>query len=454
MERAGLPAGGLRHKAAVGEAPLTTESSESSRLIPSVTSAGAKQSPWERAGWVLFALALLAGFPIALYRAANNTGGTDFPEFYAAGRYVLEHRQLEPTAFLKYYWPSLDVAWAALAWMPLPVAAAVWYAIGCGAWLGLLRTTERYFLSDLEQPLRRQAMLAAGLLMTPLVLDHLCLGAFHLLMVWLMVAGLARASRGRDWSGGALLGLAVWIKLLPLLGVGYLVLKRKWRPAAIAVASAVLVDVALAVPVVGPQQAWQAHLKWWENQAAGASERILTRRDSIGEDRLTNQSPAILIRRLLTHLGHYPGCPWEKVALADLSAGQFRLVYYGVLGVLGLGVLAVCRRPGRVLAETDWATEIALIALATLWFSPVAWSYHPTSATPALAVVVGRKRPPWLAWTTVALWLLAMVLMGSPLARAVGEMFWATLVLGVLLVATAPDPRAGSAGPGVADDRL
>ena len=102
-----------------------------------------------------------------------------------------------------------------------------------------MAATKRWLLDDLQDldaPIKRHAVLAAELLVMPLALDHFCLGAFHILMVWLMVAGLGRAARGRPWSGGLLLGMAVWVKLLPLMGVGYLVLKRKWLAAGVALA--------------------------------------------------------------------------------------------------------------------------------------------------------------------------------------------------------------------------
>ena len=67
---------------------------------------------------------------------------------------------------------------------------------------------------------RRHATLAAGLLAMPLVVDGMALGGFHVLMLWLMLAGLDRAIQGRAISGGVLLGIAAWLKLVPLLGVG------------------------------------------------------------------------------------------------------------------------------------------------------------------------------------------------------------------------------------------
>jgi hypothetical protein len=391
--------------------------------------------PWEMLGRGVLIVFLVAACPVALHRVIAEKGGTDVPQFYEAGRYVLEHRDIQPTPFLKYYWPSLDVAWAGLAWMPLPVVTAVWYAMACCSWIGLLITLHRLLAPYAPSPLARHAALAAGLLMLPLALDHLCIGAFHILMIWLMVAGLARVSRGRSWSGGVLLGLGVWIKLLPLVGVGYLALKRKWLAAGVAIACAVTVDLALALPVFGPQRTWVLHVQWWQSQAQGATERALTDPAYIGEDRVTNQSPAVVLRRLLTHMGWDAFPSRNSVALTDLSGPQLRMVYTGLVALLGLGILFYCRRPGRSLDAAQWASEIALIALGTLWFSPVAWSYHFTAATPALAVIVARRAArPRLVWTVAVLWLAALASFGWPLARSFGAMLWTTLLVGAVLV--------------------
>jgi alpha-1,2-mannosyltransferase len=403
--------------------------------------------PWETLGRAVLAVSLVAAFSIASYRALYGAGGSDFPEFYAAGRYVLEHGEIEPTAFLRYYWPSVDVAFAGLAWMPLPMASAVWNAIGCLSWIGLLMTIHRLLASWAASPIPRRAALAAGLLMLPLALNHLCLGAFHILMIWLMVAGLARVSRGHCWSGGMLLGLGVWIKLLPLLGVGYLVLKRKWLAAGVAVATAIVVDLALALPAFGPQRAWELHVQWWENQGRGAADRNLSDPGITEEDRITSQSLAVVLRRLLTRMGWeaFPGR--NPVALANLSSQQLRMVYLGITGLVGLGIAFSCRRPGRSLDVSRWATEIALVTLGTLWFSPVVWSYHFTAATPALAAVAARRAvQPRVAWGTAALWLVAMGLFGWPLARSFGAVLWITFALGAILVWS---PRKTEAGHGV-----
>ena len=74
--------------------------------------------------------------------------------------------------------------------------------------------------------------------------------------------------------------------------------------------------------------------------------------------------------------------------MAHFTAAQLEVTFLLVIGCLGLGMVTFCRRPGSQLSPGQWATEIALMLLATLWLSPVTWSYHPTAALPALAIVL------------------------------------------------------------------
>ena len=126
------------------------------------------------------------------------------------------------------------------------------------------------------------------------------------------------------------------------------------------------------------------------------------------------------------------------MSLADLTPEQLQAAYMAVMLLLVLGVATYCRRPGRELLPRQWSTEIALIVLSTLWFSPLVWSYHPTAALPALAVIFTRApQRPRLAQAVAVLWLLSLALMGSPMARVLGVTLWTNLLLGVFLLWTA-----------------
>ena len=389
---------------------------------------------WEMAGRWLFVLLLLIGLPIACSRVIHTTD-LDFVTFYNAGAYLWEDGCRDPASGLCKYLPSADVVWMAISRLPLPVAAAAWYCLGAWSWIGLLGTIRRYLLPGLDDATSRQVVLLTGLLAMPLALDGLCLGAFHIFMVWAMIAGLGRISRDRPWSGAFLLGTAIWIKLLPLVGVAYLLLKRRWRPALLALAWAATIDVVLSVGGLGPQAAWNEHVRWWHREGSRSTTQQLTHHGLIDEDRLTNQSTMAVMRRFLTRFGGKDFYANPYVPRANLSADQLTAAYLLALWLLGAGVAVYCRRPAWATSPRQWSNEIALAALSTLWFSPVVWSYHPTAAAPALAVVLGKVagRPAW-AWAIACTWMAAISLLGLPALRAWGDLLWLSFALGAMLV--------------------
>lgn len=391
---------------------------------------------WEPWGRVLFFGMFIAGLPIALNRAIQG-GGTDFPDFYDSARYLLDHGCRHPHSEMLRYLPSADVPWVLLAILPLPVAAVVWYVVGCWSWMRLLDATSFYLLGGRTASTRRRVPLLVGLMVMPLAIDGLCLGSFHIIMVWLMVSGLGRVAQGQTWRGGLTLGLAVWVKLLPGLGVGYLLLKRKWQSAAIAVATVMVIDVVLSLVAYGPRAAWNEHVTWYQNEGVGATNRQLDHAEVVDEDRETNQSIAIILRRVLTNFGMEPGKARNYVAFGTLNAQQLRLAYRMVVGLLGLAVLFYCRRPGDELSSEQWSTEITLMLLGTMWFSPVVWSYHPTSIVPALALVFSRYDSHRRAAIAAAvIWLLAMAMFAWPVGRVLGHAMLASLAVGGIVAWT------------------
>ena len=201
---------------------------------------------------------------------------------------------------------------------------------------------------------------------------------------------------------------------------------------------------------LGFPAAWQEHVNWLKQEGVGSASRQLTEKGNLDEDRPSNQSLAVTMRRLLTNFDPNSPFPRQQVILARLSSEQLRAAYMICLGLLGLAIAVYCRRPGPATSPARWSHEIALVVLSTLWLSPVLWSYHPTAATPALAVVLGAAgRRTWLGWLTAVVWLAALSLLGFNLARLCGVLLWASLALGVALVVSwrlqppdAPPPPA------------
>ncbi len=112
------------------------------RRATSAASVAAAAAPritkWEKAGWLLMAILLVIGLPLAFNRAVNN--GPDLAGFCDAGRYILQHGHRDPESTLSRYWPSADVPWIPISVLPISVVAVLWYGLNCAAWLALLRT--------------------------------------------------------------------------------------------------------------------------------------------------------------------------------------------------------------------------------------------------------------------------------------------------------------------------
>ena len=384
---------------------------------------------------------LVLGLGMAFQRAIDH--GPDLAGFCDAGRYIIEHGTRDPGSTLSRYWPSADVPWIALCLLPIPFTAVLWFLLNTAAWFGLLRFVCRSLLPAPCSPLCRHATLAAGLLAMPLVIDGMALGSFHVLMLWLMLLGLDRACRGRPTSGGVLLGVAAWLKLLPLLGVGFLLYHRKWKAAATALATVAALDIVLSLAAFGPAGAWREHAVWWREGAQGTADRQLTSVGPVDEDRLTNQSVAITLRRLLTSMGtgKLPGMEpaaaltpdgrtRQHVQLADLAPGQLHGAYLAAMALLAVAVAIYCRPGGASLPE-----KLAMLSLATLWFSPVTWSYHFVACLPALAILLlrARYRAAWVL-PILAVWCGALALLAFDTMRVAGVLLWMSLLVGAGLV--------------------
>jgi hypothetical protein len=290
-------------------------------------------------------------------------------------------------------------------------------------------------------------------------------------MVWLMILGLDRACRGEETRGGFLLGLGAWLKLLPLLGIGFLLYQRRWKAAAIAAITVALLDVVLSVAAFGPSGAWREHDIWWKAGAKGTTDRQLAADLPVDEDRLTNQSVAVTLRRLLTSLGTTPkalatnesavtdatvapklqlgpsagAAPHElpidirarqRIQLAELSPNQLHAVFLAIMGLFALAVAIYCRPVPAAAWPAQGPAKIAMMVLATLWFSPVTWSYHYVAATPAVALLLhrARYRLGYVLPVLVA-WCAPLALLAFPACRAAGALLWMSVLVGLGMLA-------------------
>jgi len=250
------------------------------------------------------------------------------------------------------------------------VSRGIWIAVSLGSLLVALAIVARR-LAGRSLRLRAEVgegeiSLAAAGLVVPLLLtdryvstnfDHL---QVNLLLFALVLAGLELGARGRDAAGGALIGLASAIKVMPLVFVPYLVWRRKWKLAASAVASFAAFSLSPAF-VLGPAR-FSAEVAAWRAEVAKGW--------GVGK---MNQSVFALFDRLLGH-GFLPlAAPGDT--FAPESGRLLPAVATAALAVL-VAALALALFRGTTdgsLAEfCEWSAVFTVSAL----FSPVAWKAY------------------------------------------------------------------------------
>jgi alpha-1,2-mannosyltransferase len=189
--------------------------------------------------------------------------------------------------------------------------------------------------------------------LTEPVRDTMGFGQVNLFIAALVFTDVVGVQRGRRWAGIGI-GLAAAVKLTPAIFVLYLVLTRRWRPAAVAVATFLVATVgAFALAPGTSSRFWGSTV--WEISRVGSL------------DNPNNHSLLGVLARLA-----YPADPSRPVWL--LLAG-------GVL-VLGMWRAVCAARRGDELVGTT------LTGLTGCLVSPISWGHHLVWVVPAIVVLV------------------------------------------------------------------
>ncbi len=391
---------------------------------------------WERGGRILLLAILLIGLPIALNREATNRN-LDFRGFYAASRSVLDHgERLENTTF-HYYLPSLDVAFVAIAWLPMPIAGGLWYALGCWSWIGLLQSANRYLLDDLggpDAPGRHVAGRAAGHAAGGRRALPGCFSNLHGVVdgggpgthqprSMLVRRGPPRAGRVDQvvaLAGCRLPGVEAAVEAgrhrhRLRAGVGRCAERCRLRSAKGLAGTRPLVARA------GRRYRQTPIEQFLTRERRPPHQPVAGRYPSPHTD-LSGREPRRAAGICVTFCA-FPGATEGRVPVPVGPAGPRRLCRLPPSGMANL-------LPGVVNRDCPDKSGHALV-LARHVELP-SHGRH----TGANARVARASRRPMFLGTTILGCITAMCLLGWPLARAFGEMFWATILLGGVLVGT------------------
>ena len=393
----------------------------------------------------------------------------DFEHFYYDARYVLHHGRLNTQdhlpddrggPHLPWYLPPTTLAFvpivAAGEWIGRRVgvgdawiAGTIWYALSIAAFWLAVWCVGRFWTTGtggIARGLSRQ--LLPVLLCTPALYEAVRFNQLSLVCLGLIVGGLTLTLRRSRWgAGGVLIGLAAAIKLIPVVLLGWLVLKRRWRAVATAAVTIVAVDVGLSLAVFGVDTTIEYHDRWVRRSLSGASGISLINeqqhawiRDRYGHflDH-RNQGLAVVLGRLLGPIGPDRGSPDTRVM--DLPATIVGWVYLAITVASIGGLLWASRAPARAMMPDTGALEASLWMLAMMWLSPLMRQYYLIWCYPAVATLAGRfdadlraGRPTGWCLLGLGAWVGGMLAWMAPTLRAAGANLWMLALMAVALI--------------------
>ncbi len=202
-------------------------------------------------------------------------------------------------------------------------------------------------------------------------------GQMNLFMLTPMVAGLFFAQLERpstDWLAGLLIGLAVCIKVTPIIFLIYMLWRRRWR-----VALAIVLGTLFWIFPVGAMAfGWHQNLIWWKEWThIMITPYVLKGAVSV----YSGESIPSFLYRLLTHVpafktSHLGGQKSWYVNVVNLRPDTARLVVRVVLVMIGATGLLWMYRRLPTLRCRRYIMEIGAVAAFMLWAEEWCWVPH------------------------------------------------------------------------------
>lgn len=354
-------------------------------------------------------------FPI-YHRIASQVWAGSYeiypPEVYSGGT-------MPPHGFR--YLPAIAFLFVPFAWLPLPLAAGVFYAVKLAAlaWTG--RTLARHTgVEGWATPLTALFIVAGY------AAEELRYGNAHLLTVALIVFAYDRVRAGRVTAPAVALALAMAMKLTPVAVFGYFALRRH-----LAACAATLVAFGALVVLPAPVVGWEANNRLLSAFVRYAVEKV---------DETDNYS----LRGALAHLASGTPSPATSAASTD---GDVALVTWAWLAlVVAIGIVTLVTLWRAPPDDCGALLDLSIVLVVMLIASPHSQRRHFVQLfVPAVALLglirVDAGRFGRLAWTGLAVTaaagtVLPLLLGGRRLAlsyESTSPYFWSAAVLLMVL---------------------
>lgn len=383
------------------------------------------------------------------YAAVRDETTSDFRDFWWTARHFREMGEITSEFGVHDYLPFFTIFTTPWSVLPLPVAAVLFTLLSLGLVAITVVLVEDLLGDGLGDRPRATLLITLGL---ALAYVHSCavLGNVGLLLLFLVVTTWFLVERGREWGAGVTLGLATLIKLLPGVLILFFLLKRRWRVAGAAGAVTVVFGLGLPLATLGWEQTVSSHKRFCERVLRGHSAYQTILSEQPAKAIYTNNALPIVLRRLLSPVNGWPSHDARPllVNIADLPRAAILGVYVVLMAAFVLTSIVVAFRgpprwPPDNLAELrSLRGQFGVWCCLMLLASPLVWTHYLPLAYWPLALLAdraartqrdaGRARP--LSLAALLLWLLGVLLLAWPAARAAGAQLAAVACLWLALV--------------------
>ena len=272
--------------------------------------------------------------------------------------------------------PLTLIAFAPLTRLSRPDAVFVWVLVKLPlAWLVFALSAA--IVARTGTRLTHEAIVLVIVAWALSVVADMQQGQTNFLALLPLVAGLYIAQEDAlrsDLVAGGLVGLAVAVKLTPLVFVGYFAWRRRWWLVGSAVLSLAVWWLVVPALVFG----WDQNLKWFGQWAqimivpyVVQGEVVYATTQSVGSFllRLLSDAPAFLTGHDGVGQTHY----MNVMALSEAAVHQ---IVRGTMVAVALAGLWWMRHPLPNLRSHRYVIEIAVVAAFMLWFSERTWVHH------------------------------------------------------------------------------
>lgn len=394
------------------------------RLRSALTSPAAS-----RVGRILLVLLVVFLWLNMVRRVLDGPSGTQYDDFTGFSRDLLFERENVYATYLDTtivkYPPFFAFLLAPVTPLPDWLGATVWF------WASLAMAVATTWMvvriaddGTGSGPLDRSYYVWPFFAVAGVVGSNLETAQVNLAVWFIAVAGLWLWRERRDAAGGALVGVATAIKLTPGIFVAWFLWKRQWRATAGAALALATCWFVIQPIVFGPEFFATIFLGWVESLipylAEGETAEVVSA-DAAAGFRFTNQSLGAALGRFLTEVETGLRGIGRTVNVAALDPEAVGWVVRALQAGLVLGLAWLCRGAAEGRDRIGPALEIGLVAIATLFLSPISWINHYVALLPAYAAAVwwlktrSATRPGWRLLRGAA--VASAVLMATGIAR-------------------------------------